>query len=208
MKERLSVKDQDELREEVMKLKNVCVHLEEGTWVPSVVLKCMYTDFVSQNIKRSLMPAAVSRSLVFLLKRGYVEIRPTQAGLNFTDRYLKLYRQRERGLADSTKERRRMRLAAQKGTFCLDKVVSGGTSFESYVTIYGYYDDIKVEVNSSYKYVKLKRRSVLAYVSKGKLYEKILSDIAHALMAPEGRMWLVKVGVNKLKWFVKWQRGR
>jgi len=201
------VKDQNSLREEVMKLKNVCIRcLKEGTWVPSVVLKCMYTDFVSQNIKRSVMPAAVNRSLAFLITRGYVEIRPTQAGLDFTDRYLKLYRQREKRLTDSTKERRRMRLAAQKGTFRLDKIVSGGASSDSYATVHGYYSDIKVEVTTSYKYIKLKKGGVLTYVDKGKLYEKILSDIAYALMTPEGRIWLIKIGVNRLKWFVNWNR--
>ena len=183
------------------KLKNVCIHLGDGTWVPTTVLKCMDFDFVRESVaSRIRMPSAIGESLAFLIKRGYVEIKPTRAGREFVNEWMKLYEQREEKLTSAAKERRRMRSIAQKGPFHLDEIHTRG----SHVTVYGHYGEVGVEVSSICRYVKLKKGQIVSYVDKGKLYDKIMTDISTALMSPEGRLRLLKVDVNQLKWLVDW----
>jgi len=188
------------------KLKNVYLRVDDGTWVSPTVLKCMRPEFVRRNVDRFGMPPSISGALAFLIKRGYIEIRPTQAGREFADRFMKLYEQRERDLADATKVRRQMRHTALRGTFCLDKIIPSEAPNDPNVTIRGHYKDVVVEVNSVRAFVKLKKGHVVSYVDTGKLYDKIITDISAALMSPEGKLWLLKVGVSQLKWFVNWYR--
>ena len=181
-----------------MRLKNVYLRLD-GTWVHSSTVKCMHNEFVRENIGRT---RSINYELDFLLKKGYIEIRQTQAGREFEERYLKLYEQREQRLISAAKKRRRMRYIAQRGTFCLDKVVSHQ---EPYSTVYGHYADVEV-VAEEVGYIRLKREQEMTFINKGKLYEKILTDIANVLMSPKGKLWVVKVGVSRVKWFLKWHK--
>jgi len=181
-----------------MRLKNVYLRLD-GVWVHSVTVKCMHNEFVRENIGRA---CSINSVLNLLLKKGYIEIRQTQAGREFEERYLKLYEQREQRLISAAKKRRRMRYIAQRGTFCLDKVVSHQ---EPYSTVYGHYADVEV-VAEEVGYIRLKREQEMTFINKGKLYEKILTDIANVLMSPKGKLWVVKVGVSRVKWFLKWHK--
>jgi len=186
------------------KLKNVYLRVEDGAWVSPTTVKCMCTEFVRKSVNRTGMPSSISGALAFLIKRGYIEIHPTQAGRKFADRFMRLYEQRERKQADATKVRRQMRHTALKGTFCLDKVAPSEYPRDSNVVICGHYDDVRVTVSSIYKYIKLKKGHIESYVDKGKLYDKIITDVSTVLMSPEGKLWLLKVGVSQLKWFVNW----
>ena len=189
------------------KLKNVCLRVEDETWVSPLVLKCMHTDFVRESVNRAEMPSSIGGALAFLIKRGYIEIRPTQAGREFADRFMKLYEQRERDLADATKVRRQMRHTVLKGTFCLDEIIPSEAPNDPSVTIRGHYKDVVTEVSSVYKFIELKKGHVVSYVAKGKLYDKIMTDVSTVLIkSSEGKLWLLKVGVSQLKWFVNWYR--
>jgi len=192
------------------KLKNVYLRVEDGTWVSPTVLKCMHSDFVRKSVDRTGMPSSISSALAFLIKKGYIEIHPTRAGREFADRFMRLYEQRERKLVNATKVRRQMRHTALKGTFCLDEIIPSEAPSDPNVTICGHYeDDVRVTVTSIYKYIKLKKGHIVSYVDKGKLYDKIITDVSTVLIeSPEGKMWLLKVGVSQLKWFVNWYRSR
>jgi len=188
------------------KLKNVYLCVEDGTWVSPIVLKCIRPEFVRRNVGRYGMPPSISDALAFLIKRGYIEMRPTRAGREFANRFMKLYEQREKKQADVTKVRRQMRYTALRGTFCLDKITPSETSNDPNVDIYGHYRDVVVKVNSVRRFVELEKGHVVSYAFAGKLYDKIMTDISTTLMSPKGKLRLLEVGVSQLKWFVNWYR--
>ncbi|RLI41409.1 hypothetical protein DRO59_07040 [Candidatus Bathyarchaeota archaeon] len=188
--------------EEAKKLKNVYLQLEDGRWAPTLALKCMETEFVKKKISKYFgIPRSMIFALSYLLKQGYAEIKVTQEGYEFAKAYLESYNQRSKRMSSAAKERRRMRRVALEKPFSLDKIVPCGSS----ATIFGFYEDVTVEVSSFGHYIKLKSGDVISYLSKGRIYNKVMSDVANALMSPEGKLWVIKVGANRLERFLKWR---
>ena len=145
------------------------------------------------------MPESIGMALIYLLKNGYIQLKPTCAGHEFANQVLEEYNWEERRKHDMVAERRRMRSVVQRSKFELDKI----TSRKDSSTIYGHYDSIQVEAFTYGRYVKLQEGDVMTYVGSGKLYNKLLSDITTALRSPKGRLWLVKAGVGHLERYLR-----
>lgn len=177
-----------------------------GVWVSATTLKCMSTSYVKEQInnERLEMPWVTNHALSYLLKENLVEIRPTQAGRELVKNFLKSYKVTRGDWEEKVEGRRCSRQIAYTGTFSLDEVVP----YDDHVDVKGHYGsqcgNITVEASSRYKYIKLRlqKNNVRTYVQRGSLYNKIVTDITRALMAPEGRMWIVKVGVDRVKRFL------
>jgi len=135
-------------------------------------------------------------ALAYLLKEGYVEMKPTQAGREFMKVCLSLYRQRAEKMSNGAKERRRMRQVALKGTFNLVMI----ELLDSLVVIHGRYKNVSVGIASADNYVKLQKGEVASYIGSGRLYRKIIADVVDALMSPKGRLQMIKAGANRVKW--------
>jgi len=197
-----------ELLKEIRKLKYNKIVRVGSNKVSTLHLKCMDHDFLFGSVNgRRKMPESIGTALVYLIRNGYVQLKPTHAGYEFASRALGAYEMEEMRKREIAKERRRMRSIVQRSKFELDKI----TKRKYNIVIFGYYNEdvkattlthgryVKVTAFEYGRYVKLQRGNVVSFVGAGKLYKKLLSDINAALRSPRGRLWLVKTGVGHLE---------
>jgi len=189
-----------ELLKEIRELKSNRSVRVGSKWVSTLHLKCMDHEFLLRSVKeRRKMPESIGMALIYLLKNGYIQLKPTCAGHEFANQVLEEYNWEERRKHDMVAERRRMRSVVQRSKFELDKI----TSRKDSSIIYGHYDSIQVEAFTYGRYVKLRKGDIMTFVGSGKLYNKLLNDITTALRSPKGRLWLVKAGVGHLERYLR-----
>jgi len=201
-----------ELLKEIRKLKNNKIVCVGSNKVSTLHLKCMDHDFLFGSVNgRRKMPESIGAALIYLIKNGYVQLKPTHAGYEFASRVLGAYEMEEMRRREITKERRRMRSIVQRSKFELDKI----TKRKYNIVIFGYYNEdvkattlthgryVKVTAFEFGRYVKLQRGNVVSFVGAGKLYNKLINDINNTLRSPKGRLWLVRTGVGCLERYLR-----
>lgn len=197
-----------ELLKEIRKLKQNKFVRVGSKKVSTMHLKCMDHDFLLRNVKeKRKMPESMGAALIYLIKNGYVRLKPTHAGYEFAKCALGAYEMEERRKHEIAKERRLIRSIVLKGKFELDKVVTH-SRYKYNAVILGHYEDVAVEAFMYGRYAKLQKGDVMTFVGSGKLYDKLLNDIATVLKSPKGRLWVVKAKLGHIERYLERVRGR
>ena len=190
-----------ELLKEIRKLKNNKIVCVGSNKVSTLHLKCMDHDFLFGSVNgRRKMPESIGAALIYLIKNGYVQLKPTHAGYEFASRALGAYELEEMRKREIAKERRRIRSIVLRGKFKLDEIANRKYN----ATIFGHYDEgVMVTAFEYGRYVKLKKGDIMTFVGSGTLYNKLINDINNTLRSPKGRLWLVKAGVGHLERYLR-----
>ncbi|RLI16675.1 hypothetical protein DRO41_01065 [Candidatus Bathyarchaeota archaeon] len=190
-----------ELLKEIRKLKNNKIVRVGSNKVSTLHLKCMDHDFLFGSVNgRRKMPESIGAALIYLIKNGYVQLKPTHAGYEFASRALGAYELEEMRKREIAKERRRIRSIVLKGKFKLDEIAKRKYN----ATILGHYDEgVMVTAFEYGRYVKLQKGDIMTFVGSGTLYNKLINDINNTLRSPKGRLWLVRTGVGCLERYLR-----